>query len=85
MAPSLSQLNPARIRTYLIRLPLCTRLVISLIILFWLLAFPKALNIVQWGKLTPAQISLNSSRIAPLRSILNRIPFVFFFFGLSIA
>ncbi|KAI9852535.1 MAG: putative rhomboid protease [Thelocarpon superellum] len=61
MAPSLPQLNPARLRSYLFRLPLFTRVVLTLILVFWLLAFQSLWDIVEWGALIPLEIDLTTT------------------------
>ena len=61
MAPTLPQFNPARLRAYVFRLPLFTRIVILLIILFWILGFQTAWDVAQWGALVPSQVSLSTS------------------------
>lgn len=53
--------NPSRVRTYLTRLPLFTRLVLLAIIAFWLLELQTIWSVVQWGSLTPDEINLGSS------------------------
>ncbi|KAE8409490.1 hypothetical protein BDV37DRAFT_236068 [Aspergillus pseudonomiae] len=52
--------NPARVRSYLLRLPLFTRLVVLAIIVFWLLEFQTVWSVVQWGSLAPDEIGLGS-------------------------
>lgn len=53
--------NPGRIRTYLLRLPLFTRLVLLVILAFWLLEFQTMWSVVQWGALIPEEINLGTS------------------------
>lgn len=53
--------NPSRVRSYLVRLPLFTRLVLSVILAFWLLELQTIWSVVQWGSLTPNDIGLGSS------------------------
>ncbi|GAB1194861.1 hypothetical protein APSETT444_004112 [Aspergillus pseudonomiae] len=52
--------NPARVRSYLLRLPLFTRLVVLAIIVFWLLEFQTVWSVVQWGSLAPDEVGLGS-------------------------
>ncbi|CAG7960953.1 unnamed protein product [Penicillium nalgiovense] len=52
--------NPGRIRTYLLRLPLFTRLVLLIILAFWLLEFQTIWSVVQWGALIPEEINLGT-------------------------
>ena len=61
MAPTLPQFNPARLRSYIFRLPLFTRIILLLIILFWILEFQTAWNITQWGALVPSEVNLGTS------------------------
>lgn len=65
MAPSWPQLNPARMRSYVFRLPLFTRVVLFLILLFWLVGIQSVWDIVGWGALVPKSISLLSSACTP--------------------
>ncbi|CAL5874401.1 uncharacterized protein PFLUO_LOCUS8697 [Penicillium psychrofluorescens] len=48
--------NPARVRTYLVRLPLFTRLVLLAILVFWLLELQTVWAVVQWGSLVPDDV-----------------------------
>ncbi|KAL4990343.1 Gaa1-like protein [Aspergillus falconensis] len=48
--------NPSRVRSYLLRLPLFTRLVILAIIVFWLLELQTVWSVVQWGALIPDEL-----------------------------
>ncbi|KAJ0420192.1 Gaa1-like protein [Aspergillus carlsbadensis] len=52
--------NPSRVRSYLLRLPLFTRLVVLVIILFWLLELQTVWSVVQWGSLIPDEIGLST-------------------------
>ncbi|KAJ6126694.1 Gaa1-like protein [Penicillium sp. IBT 18751x] len=52
--------NPSRVRSYLVRLPLFTRLVLLVILAFWLLQFQTIWNVVEWGSLTPDLINLGT-------------------------
>jgi glycosylphosphatidylinositol transamidase len=53
--------NPGRVRTYLLRLPLFTRLILLAIVVFWLLELQTVWSVVQWGSLTPDEIGIGSS------------------------
>ncbi len=53
-------INPTRLRSYLLRLPLFTRLILLAIIVFWLLEFQTVWNVVQWGSLDPKEIGFGS-------------------------
>lgn len=60
MAPSLPSFNPARLRSYIFRLPLFTRIVLLLIVIFWILELQSAWNVVQWGALYPNKVNLGT-------------------------
>lgn len=53
--------NPSRVRSYLVRLPLFTRLVLIVIIALWLLYLQTIWDIVQWGSLIPDEIGIGTS------------------------
>lgn len=61
MAPTLPQFNSARLRSFFFRIPLFTRLVLLLILLFWILELQTAWDIAQWGALVPLQVNLTTS------------------------
>ena len=61
MAPTLPQFNPARLRSYVFRIPLFTRIILLLILLFWILEFQTAWDVAQWGALVPLQVTLSTS------------------------
>lgn len=52
--------NPARLRTYVFRLPLFTRLILLAIIAFWLLELQTVWSVIQWGALIPKEIGFSS-------------------------
>ncbi|KAE8350866.1 rhomboid protein 2 [Aspergillus coremiiformis] len=52
--------NPSRVRSYLLRLPLFTRLVVLVIIVFWLLELQKVWSVIKWGSLIPDEIGIGS-------------------------
>ncbi|KAL3429675.1 Gaa1-like protein [Aspergillus tetrazonus] len=52
--------NPSRVRSYLLRLPLFTRLVVLAIIVFWLLELQTVWSVVQWGALIPDELGLKT-------------------------
>jgi glycosylphosphatidylinositol transamidase len=58
--------NPARVRTYLLRLPLFTRLVLLAILVFWLLELQTVWAVVQWGSLIPDDVWPTQSMHIPL-------------------
>ena len=61
MAPTLPQFNPARLRTYVFRIPLFTRIVLILITLFWILEFQSKWDVAHWGALVPLEVNLSTS------------------------
>lgn len=61
MAPTFPHFNPARIRTYIFRLPLFTRIAFLLILVFWLLELQSVWDVVQWGALVPQKVNLGTS------------------------
>jgi glycosylphosphatidylinositol transamidase len=64
--------NPGRVRSYLVRLPLFTRLVLLVILAFWLLELQTIWSVVEWGALIPNEINLGTSMlILPNASALN--------------
>ena len=61
MAPTLPQFNPARLRSYVFRIPLFTRIVLLIIILFWILEFQATWDIARWGALVPLEVNIGTS------------------------
>lgn len=61
MAPSLPQINVARIRSYVFRLPLFTRLILFLIIILWIVSIQSVWDIQTWGALIPKEIGFSTS------------------------
>lgn len=59
--PSLPQFNPARIRSYIFRLPFCTRLLVLAIVGLWIATIPFPW-IREFGRLEPAKMDLTQSR-----------------------
>ena len=59
--PSILLFDPRRLRSYLLRLPLFTRVIFVLIVVFWLLEFQSVWNIMQWGSLIPKEVNLGTS------------------------
>lgn len=53
-------INPGRIRSYLLRLPLFTRGVILAILFFWILELQTVWSVIQWGALIPQEIGLGT-------------------------
>lgn len=62
MAPTLPSFNPARLRSFIFRLPLFTRLVLSVISIFWVLELQSAWNVVAWGGLVPQDVGFGTSK-----------------------
>ncbi len=62
MAPTFPQFNVARIRSYTFRLPLFTRLVIFIIIFFWIVSVQSFWDVQKWGALIPKEIGLSSCK-----------------------
>lgn len=54
--------NPSRIRSYLVRLPLFTRLVLLVIFAFLILELQTLWSVVKWGALIPDEIGLGTSK-----------------------
>lgn len=52
---------PARLRSYIFRLPLFTRIVILVIVVFWISELQSFWNVVQWGALIPSEIGFGTS------------------------
>lgn len=57
--------NPARLRSYILRLPLFTRCILLFIVIFWVLGLFGIWDIVQWGSLIPNEMSLGTSEHIP--------------------
>ncbi|PBP19212.1 Rhomboid-like protein [Diplocarpon rosae] len=60
MAPSLPQFSAVRMRSYIFRLPLFTRGIILVILLFWIASIQSVWDVQQWGALIPEEIGLSS-------------------------
>jgi hypothetical protein len=61
MAPTLPSISPARLRSYIFRLPLFTRISLLAITVFWILGLQSAWNVRAWGALVPREVGLASS------------------------
>ena len=61
MDPSLPQFSAGRARSYVLRLPLFTRVIVLVIITLWLVGIQSVWDVVQWGALIPDEIGLGSS------------------------
>lgn len=53
-------INISRLRSYVLRLPLFTRLILLAIFAFWLLEFQTVWSVIQWGSLDPKEIGFGS-------------------------
>lgn len=53
--------NPARLRSYVLRLPLFTRIVLLVIAVCWLVELQSVWSVVEWGRLVPSDIGFGSS------------------------
>ncbi|KAL8693569.1 MAG: hypothetical protein Q9218_001611 [Villophora microphyllina] len=60
MAPTLPSFDVRRLRSYIFRLPLLTRIILVLVALFWILELQQVWNVVQWGALIPDEINLGT-------------------------
>ncbi|KIW37404.1 hypothetical protein, variant [Exophiala oligosperma] len=52
--------NPSRVRSYLLRLPLFTRLILLAIVAFWLLELQTVWSVTQWGALIPKEVGFGT-------------------------
>ncbi|KAH8819566.1 hypothetical protein F5884DRAFT_718010 [Xylogone sp. PMI_703] len=60
MPPSLPQFSATRFRSYVFRLPLFTRAIGLIIVLFWLASIQSVWDIEQWGALIPKEIGFST-------------------------
>ncbi|KAL8854045.1 MAG: hypothetical protein Q9221_001168 [Calogaya cf. arnoldii] len=60
MAPTIPSLDVRRLRSYVFRLPLFTRIVLVFVVVFWILELQKVWNVVQWGALIPKEVNLRT-------------------------
>jgi hypothetical protein len=56
----LPQFNPARIRSYILRLPFCTKVLVAVILGLWIATIPFP-GIREFGRLEPAKMDLTQS------------------------
>ena len=54
--------SPTRLRSYILRLPLFTRLILIAIAVFWALKLQSVWDVTAWGALQPSLVGLTSSR-----------------------
>jgi glycosylphosphatidylinositol transamidase len=59
--PSLP-VDPTRVRSYILRLPLFTRVVLLVIVAFLLLELQSVWDVVSWGALVPDEMGFGGSR-----------------------
>ncbi|TKA70645.1 hypothetical protein B0A49_01971 [Cryomyces minteri] len=57
MAPSLLQFDPRRIRSWIYRIPLCTRILLAVIVALWAASIPLTW-LRDWGSLVPEKVGL---------------------------
>jgi hypothetical protein len=60
--PSFPQLNPLRLRSYILRLPLCTRLLLTVCVALWVAAIPFPW-LRDWASLEPDKMDFTQSRL----------------------
>lgn len=77
MASIIPQLNLGRTRSYVFRLPLFTRLIITLIIAFWVVSIQSVWDVRAWGSLIPQETGVATC----MDSFLLRCPFMGPLFG----
>jgi cell division protein FtsW (lipid II flippase) len=54
MSFSFAQIDPSRIRTYLQRIPLFSRVLLSVIVVFWIGSFSHGFQ--EWAQLAPDKV-----------------------------
>lgn len=64
--------NPTRLRSYVLRLPLFTRLTILIILVLYIISLQSAWSVVAWGALKPSVIGIFTGGMYRL----NTYPFV---------
>jgi hypothetical protein len=60
-AASFPQFSPQRLRSYVLRLPLCTRVFLVVIVAFWVAGISNGFQ--HWAQLTPKEVFGGSSEI----------------------
>ena len=58
-----SQLNPVKFQKYIFRLPLFTRIILLLLVAFWILELQSAWDVPAWGALVPQKVNLGTSKL----------------------
>ncbi|OXV08543.1 hypothetical protein Egran_03696 [Elaphomyces granulatus] len=66
--------NPTRLRSYILRLPLFTRVTLLIIFAFWLLELQTVWSVVNWGALVPNEIGIGGNKCLVYR--LNTYPVI---------
>ncbi|KAL0936694.1 rhomboid protein 2 [Colletotrichum truncatum] len=61
MASNVTSFSTLRARSYILRLPLFTRIVLLIIVAAWLASIQSVWDVKQWGALIPDQLSFTSS------------------------
>jgi hypothetical protein len=61
MAFSFSSLNPAKFRSFVFRLPICTRLFLVIIVVLWAASLPVSW-LREWAALIPSKVGLETSK-----------------------
>jgi membrane associated rhomboid family serine protease len=64
MPPSLPQFDARRVRSYLFRLPLCTRALLLVIVAFWIASL-RLSWFSQWAALIPSEMNPGTSTYSP--------------------
>jgi len=59
-SPALPNFNPARLRSYILRLPLFTRICMVAILVFWITELQTVWSVEQWGALIPSEIGFGT-------------------------
>lgn len=75
MASTFPQLDPRRVRSYLLRLPFFTRIILLAIILFWILELQSAWNVAMWGALVPKEVNIGTSELDGSISLQKELTF----------
>lgn len=58
--PNVTGFSTARVRSYVLRLPLFTRAVLAAIVLFWTVGVQRWWDVRAWGALVPEEMGLGS-------------------------
>jgi hypothetical protein len=70
--PSFPQFNPTRIRSYVLRLPLTTRLLLVAIVGLWAVAIPLP-QVREMAALTPDKFDLTQSMLLPFSLVVRAL------------